>query len=65
MKVSGINYFKFGCFLYFSVHVVAGTSKNYQEETVVADVPPAPLHPSNVQVFREVNYNAGYTMLRT
>ena len=49
------KFFKFGCFLYFSVHVVAGTSKNYHEETVVADVPPAPLHPSNVQVFREVN----------
>lgn len=55
LKVSGIKCFKFGCFLYFSVHVVAGTSKNYHEETVVADVPPTPLHPSNVQVFHEVN----------
>lgn len=55
LKVSGIKCFKSGCFLYFSVHVVAGTSKNYHEETVVANVPPAPLHPSNVQVFHEVN----------
>ena len=38
--------------LYFRVQVVvAGTSKNYQEETVVTDVLPASLHPSNVQVF--------------
>ncbi|XP_078348558.1 harmonin-like isoform X3 [Oculina patagonica] len=29
--------------------VVAGPSKTYHEETVVADVHPAPLHPSNVQ----------------
>jgi len=29
--------------------VVAGTSKNYHEETVVSDVHPASLHPSNVQ----------------
>ena len=37
--------------LYFRVQVVvAGTSKNYHEETVVTDMPPASLHPSNVQV---------------
>lgn len=37
--------------LYFSVQVVvAGPSKNYHEETVVADAHSAPLHPSNVQV---------------
>lgn len=43
--------------LYFSVQVVvAGTSKNYHEETVVADVHPAPLHPSNVQVLYGVNW---------